>query len=273
MTICNGIRGSDNIGHLFYQPIIFLLYICMLMLFIVVMKHEVLHSKSTDRLRRFGSVPVKADSKERWGLISGDSIIFPYALNREVFFYNKGHSIFNLDCAMRFNLFTLTQEAGRIGIPPDEILNQIRVRRAFTPYQILDSTYELLTEKNPDPAGLSFFLAPLKQFYDGDVAEDEADYLIQILIDMLSGLKRRGISFLLIEKENYAHRLHEKAMKAFIQLTGSLRVIHKSEMEQSNRLETYAIPEAIPHGSYSDTILKTDRNDRSTPERISQRAV
>lgn len=108
----------------------------------------------------------------------------------------KGYRVHIIDCAIRLNLFVITEECQRRHLPVDFILNQITVQRLFTPYQILTVT------KNLNPEILPVFLAPHKQFFDGDVAFGEALFLLEKLYQFWFELSQKQILWI-AEKQSY----------------------------------------------------------------------
>ncbi|MCS6985026.1 MAG: hypothetical protein NZM25_07890 [Leptospiraceae bacterium] len=103
-----------------------------------------------------------------------------------------------LDCAIRLNLFAIVEESQRHFLNPDVILSHITIQRLFTPYQILTVTQELTPEILP------VFLAPHKQFFDGDVGFKESMFLLGKLYQIWSSLAQKQ-HLLVVEKESYEH--------------------------------------------------------------------
>ncbi|HMV77534.1 MAG TPA: hypothetical protein PL048_05935 [Leptospiraceae bacterium] len=122
----------------------------------------------------------------------------------------RGTGIFIIDCAIRFNVFRVADFFEEIGEDPEFYLHRIIVQRAFTPYQILDSAVQAENRKNENL--IHIFLAPFKQFFDGDVKKDEAGFLLKKLIIKYSVIKNKGIPIVIAEKENYPSSLFSEAM-------------------------------------------------------------
>jgi hypothetical protein len=116
--------------------------------------------------------------------MTGTSAIFPLTQVWQTRMAIDGIRTHTIDCAIRFNTYAIAEEALRLGTPPEMIHDKITVTRAFTPYQILDAVREL--RKNE----IVFVLAPAKQFFDGDVAFDDAH--------------ERGVALFVVEKPSYA---------------------------------------------------------------------
>lgn len=121
----------------------------------------------------------------------------------------QGFRVHILDCAIRFNAFLLAEEAFRRGASAEYILSKVTIQRAFTPYQILDALQEtmkaLQTPKNKDPV-IPFILAPCKQFFDGDVAEDESLFLLKKMTNIFEEYSQLGLPLVVVEKQNYKNR-------------------------------------------------------------------
>lgn len=122
----------------------------------------------------------------------------------------RGYGIFIIDCAIRFNLFRIADFFEEIGEDPEFFLHRIIVQRAFTPYQILDSAVQV--ENRKDENLIHVYLAPFKQFFDGDVKKDEAGFLLKKLVLKYSVIKNKGIPVVIAEKEKYSSPLFSDAM-------------------------------------------------------------
>jgi hypothetical protein len=112
-----------------------------------------------------------------------------------------GKKVHIVDSAGRFQAYQVAEATKWADFP---ILHHIFVQRAFTPYQLLDFTNSLLGEaiQNPNSGWYDstlFFLAPSKQFFDGDVKQEERIYLLQILIQKFLKIQDLGIPFLISE--------------------------------------------------------------------------
>lgn len=103
-----------------------------------------------------------------------------------------------VDCAIRLDLFRLVDEALRRDVNPDTILSAIMVQRVFTPYHIVEAITRADRQRRP----LTILLAPLKQFFDGDVAEEEGLFLLR---RMIVRLRSANCPFLIVEKDHYSH--------------------------------------------------------------------
>ncbi|WP_244243476.1 hypothetical protein [Leptospira andrefontaineae] len=129
---------------------------------------------------------------------------------------SSGERIHIFDCAIRFNIFSITQF---LNDRPLVALHNIEIQRAFTPYQLLDSLSDLITEDiDPHIFPLIVFLSPAKQFFDKDVKPKEREHLLFDLIFKLEKIHAKGFRFLIVEssrKDNplynsYIERLHKR---------------------------------------------------------------
>lgn len=141
---------------------------------------------------------------------------------------HQGRQVFVLDCAMRFNAFLLADEAIRQGMQTEAMLQSVIVQRAFTPYQILDALSSLCTADQ-----VHYILAPLKQFFDGDVQENEARFLLQKLLQITARLKSNGVPLFIIEKNHYSHPAF---LPAFEGLRGLSDTVLRLEQEADGYL-------------------------------------
>lgn len=103
-----------------------------------------------------------------------------------------------IDCAIRLDVFRLVDEALRRDVNPDVLLAAILVQRVFTPYHIL----EAIARAEKERRSLTVLLAPMKQFFDGDVGEEEGLFLLR---RMVARLRSAASPFLIVEKEHYSH--------------------------------------------------------------------
>ncbi len=164
---------------------------------------------SPEEAHDFAAVSMRAFFGHRPGtrLLTGtSSTAFALALDWQMLLSLAGRRIHNVDGANRFNVFRLADECLRRGVPPEPVLHSITVQRAFTPYQLLDTAQNIARGQTQDEEGsVRFFLSPCKQFFDGDVAEDEGEYLLQRLFDLFRWIgKRRRTPLVIVERE-YDH--------------------------------------------------------------------
>ena len=75
--------------------------------------------------------------------LTGISDIFPLTQIWQTRMAIEGVRTHTIDCAIRFNTYTIAEEALRQSVAPESIADSVTVTRAFTPYQILDAVKEL----------------------------------------------------------------------------------------------------------------------------------
>ncbi|AGS80776.1 hypothetical protein LEP1GSC050_0074 [Leptospira phage vB_LbrZ_5399-LE1] len=141
------------------------------------------------------------------------------------------------DCAIRFNVFAIA-EAGRKS--NSSFLHNIHLQRAFTPYQLLDSIGELLrapAELTGSP--LYFFLAPSKQFFDGDVKKDEREHLLAVLVKKFEAMHEKKIRFLISESLKIQDPLYLSYIEKLKISFGSIEAkTPRSELEENGKDNT-----------------------------------
>ena len=157
-------------------------------------------------------------------LLSGKSGIFHLSHIWQARLNLRGREVFAIDCALRFNAFYLAEEAMRQGIQAEAMLGSILVQRAFTPYQILDVVCSIQEKQR-----VYFLLAPLKQFFDADVAEEESKFLLTKLLHAVERLKSREIPLLIIEKDNYSHPNFSFAFNGLRSIADSVVYLQEKE--------------------------------------------
>lgn len=143
-----------------------------------------------------------------------------------------GRPVHVIDCAIRFNVYAVAEQTLRAGINPDLILRRIHIRRAFTPYQILETLRDVFSQGKSEKAFL--LLAPFKQFFDGDVAVEEAKFLLHKAVHRLQAIRDRRIPLLVVERNNYDH-------PAFLSAYQGLRKIAQPVWEVTD-----AVPSHLP---------------------------
>src|SRR5438445_207068 len=72
------------------------------------------------------------DWRGQTGLLTGRGGIFHLSHSWQVQLYLMGHTVQVIDCAIRFNAFYLADEAMRLGIQTEAILQSILVQRAYS---------------------------------------------------------------------------------------------------------------------------------------------
>lgn len=164
--------------------------------------------------------PVLGWSRDNVGLLTGRQGIYTLALRWEYAFAVSGFQVFNLDCAIRFDVFTITEETRKRRVSPEALLEKILVQRAFTPYQILDSLGEIYSSTKENT--IYFILAPCKQFFDGDVQDDEGLFLLEKLVLLLERMRAKQIPIVLVESTKYTHPNFQKIFPKLVDLSEDL---------------------------------------------------
>ncbi len=164
--------------------------------------------------------PLLAWDRQGVGLLTGKEGIYRLALRWEYAFAVSGFSVFNLDCAMRFNPFIITEETRRRRVSPEALLEKILIQRAFTPYQILDSLRAISISERKNT--IYFILAPCKQFFDGDVQDDEGRFLLEKLVLFLEFMRSQKIPIILVESSEYPHPTFQAVFPKIVELSEDL---------------------------------------------------
>lgn len=206
------------------------------------------------------------------GVYTGPSNLFGSAMRWQVRLFQEGIFPHTVDCAIRYRLHSLMDEAIRLSIPPEELLQSITVQRAFTPYQILDVMRSIRTGKDPIYENRPIFLlAPAKQFFDGDVQKEEAEYLLRLLIREIQLNRRAGKTILIFEKESYPDPLFAGFMNQLLRTSDLHRRIPGDNPGAAmlQMLTSIQKPNLTPlqagetnHGKNPTSILHANRPDR-----------
>ncbi|EKJ85210.1 hypothetical protein CLV96_0295 [Leptospira meyeri] len=103
-----------------------------------------------------------------------------------------------IDCAIRLRAMQLAEATKGLDF---FALHNVTLQRAFTPYQLLDLFNSIATDYrvNECEPAINIFLAPSKQFFDGDVKKDERIHLLNILTQKLERFVQLKIPFIFSE--------------------------------------------------------------------------
>ncbi|MEQ9365153.1 MAG: hypothetical protein RIF32_12965 [Leptospirales bacterium] len=214
------------------------------------------------------------------GLLTGDRPIFALALGWQVILTLEGYRVHNIDGANRFNVFHLAGECMERGLPVEDVLNTITVQRVFTPYQVLDvvrrvaedairerrsgqtksrETKEIALDvgatneaRGDSPSGESvyFFLSPCKQFFDGDVGEEEGEFLLKRLLGIFRYMARISLPVMIVER-GYDHPVFQRMYPELENLSGChwpLAQIPNSEYHSGE----------LSYGTYAGSLFHAD---------------
>ncbi len=147
---------------------------------------------------------IEAWDRSSLGVLTGNAEIYRLAHAWIANLVGSGFRVHVIDCAIRFNVYRMIEEANLLGADVHEFLMTGLVQRAFTPYQILDVCREILSRGNSS-RHIYFILAPSKQFFDGDVKAQEGHFLLQKLIAVFARMQERGIPLVAVESGKYKH--------------------------------------------------------------------
>lgn len=154
-------------------------------------------------------------------------------------FCAQGQEIHILDCAIRFRAYDIAEATKGYNFP---ILHRINIQRAFTPYQLLDFINNILDESDNDIvlSRLYIFLAPSKQFFDGDVKDDERKHLLMKLAEKFGTMKSLGFRFLISESIKKSDPIYQTYLMNLSQSIGTLpkeiELLETSNGQDSNSL-------------------------------------
>ncbi len=166
------------------------------------------------------------------GLLHGERPSFALALGWQVVLTLAGYRVHNIDGANRCNVFHLAAECMARSLPVEDVLQRVVVQRVFTPYQVLDVVQQVFEEasrnrrrraKNEslesgeEGETVYFFMAPCKQFFDGDVGEEEGEFLLGRLLNLFAAMSRRGLPVIIVERE-YDHPVFRRLQPRLSQL-------------------------------------------------------
>lgn len=104
----------------------------------------------------------------------------------------QGLRVLVVDAANRFDPYQLAREGRKRGLPPDYILQQVQVARAFTCHQLVQLVQEgLPAALAGEKRALVLILGPCSLFYDEQVPLAERRRLFRTLLGALGQMKKR----------------------------------------------------------------------------------
>lgn len=159
-------------------------------------------------------------TRDGLGILTGTASIFPLVHSWIALFLATNYQVHVVDCAIRFNVYRLIEEGNKLSLDIHKLLMTGKVQRAFTPYQILDVCDSILTEKF-NPNKVYFILAPCKQFFDGDVKEQEGYFLLNQLITVFDNIQKKGIPFLVVESPKYKNKTFQLLFPILLELANT----------------------------------------------------
>lgn len=202
------------------------------------------------------SLPAQRNDIRAWaaarpgvGLLHGERPIFALALGWQVVLTLAGYRVHNVDGANRCNVFHLAAECMARNLPVEDVLQRVIVQRVFTPYQVLDVVQQVFEEASRET--VYFFMAPCKQFFDGDVGEEEGDFLLGRLLNLFAAMSRRGLPVIIVERE-YDHPVFRRLQPRLSELAAcrwSLESLQARGEQLSGELA---------YGTYSGSLFHAD---------------
>lgn len=144
-----------------------------------------------------------------------------------------------IDCAIRLRAMQLAEATKGLDF---FALHNITLQRAFTPYQLLDlfNTISSDFQSHDSQDVINIFLAPSKQFFDGDVKKEERIHLLKVLTQKLERFVQLKIPFIFSEstpKDDityFAYLDNLKKCGKIIQLPETLPKIKKGTPNGTN---------------------------------------
>jgi len=159
----------------------------------------------------------------------------------------RAEEVHVFDCAIRFNVYAIAESRNYAG---SRHLKNIHIQRAFTPYQLLDSISSLIKEPTETiRSKIFFFLAPAKQFFDGDVKKAEREHLLQALVTKFEAMQENNFRILISE----AMKIQDPIYLSYIE---KLKLNFAPIEIKNPRME-------LDHGKDSNTLLYTNIDDES----------
>lgn len=177
--------------------------------------------------------PLETWSKDGIALLTGDTSIFTLAHQWMAHLVRLETQVYVIDCAIRFRVFTIADYLHSYAISPEKGLQNIKIRRDFTPYQLLTTINELRNLQTPY---IYFLLNPVKQFLDGDVGEDEGYFLLKLMVRKLLTLQQLHKPVILVEKPGYKHFTFMKIFPKMLQTANTVWTANITSQDGKNTL-------------------------------------
>jgi hypothetical protein len=136
------------------------------------------------------------------GLLYSNHSLTRLALYGITLITTNGYAVWVLDGANSFNAYVVARLARRWGFAPEPILEQIKLSRAFTCYQMKELVTRRLASALGSPQRTAIFcLGLLETFYDEDVKIVYAVRMIKMISATFTTLGKRGYTILITARE------------------------------------------------------------------------
>ncbi len=139
-------------------------------------------------------------------LLRGDPDVRLAAMRIAVSALLSGETVFWVEGANRFDLYTLTEAAKKWGVDPHPLLRRIEIARAFTIYQIetiVNRTLPAALRRQPE--AVAVISDPLALCWDDEVPYAEARRVVQRLAAAVRGLASSGFRLVVACPDPPAH--------------------------------------------------------------------
>ena len=141
------------------------------------------------------------------GLLYSHHSLTQLALYGITLITTDGYAVCVLDGANSFNAYTVAKLARRWGFAPENVLDQIKLSRAFTCYQMKElATQRLRDVLGPPQQTAIFCLGLLDTFYDEDVKIVDAVRMVKMISTAFTELAKRGYTILITCREPRAEQ-------------------------------------------------------------------
>jgi hypothetical protein len=167
------------------------------------------------------------------GLLYSNHSLTQLALYGITLITTEGYAVWVLDGANSFNAYVVARLARRWGFAPEPVLDQIKLSRAFTCYQMK----ELVTQKlgnvlGPPQQTAIFCLGLLDTFYDEDVKIIDAVRMIKMISTAFTELAKRGYTILITCREPRAEQKDRVVLLNLLKASAQrVERIHLSDAE------------------------------------------
>lgn len=141
------------------------------------------------------------------GLLYSPHSLTQLALYGITLISTAGYAVWVLDGANSFNAYVVAKLARRWGFAPEPVLDQIKLSRAFTGYQMKELATQKLGNVLGSPQRTTIFgLGLLDTFYDEDVKIVDAVRMVKMIVSVFTKLTQRGYTILITCREPRAEQ-------------------------------------------------------------------
>ncbi len=171
-------------------------------------------------------------------MTSGITVIYGVSIPSELIFKpiaqlaGHGQFVFVIDGENSFQAYRIASFARTMRLPPQRTLEQVRVSRAFTCYQLTELVVKLTRMEIDQCAGI-VCLGLLNTFYDEDVTLPEAQRLLQQVMASLKSLAEQWSILITVRPPNSSGQERRRLLAVLMEHANVVRLLEHDQPDDS----------------------------------------